>query len=250
MLKVKLNLVILVLCTCSYSMDTIQEKPKLIILFLLDINKSGTINTGDRVAAAIIKSVNKAQEILPEFDLSEWEIIDSACNGVSVVKRLEIMLNRLAKDGKRIHGIIGPYCARSCEVAALFAGSFHIPEVSNGCFFKEAGNVRFYPTLTRVNGETSFTVGDVLINVLTYRNVEKLAILVAEDSFLHDEFAIYVGGRVQTIFGPSFKCDIKKMQPRLNSYEDPGISITNVIRNLLYFKRNGFQGKYCVYNSI
>lgn len=246
MIKVRINLVILILYACVCSTVSNESRPKLILVFLLDINKKGIINSGARMAGAILKSVDHAQEILPEFDLSQWEIIDSACDAKTTTRGLLDIWSRLSGDGQRIHGIIGPYCVLACKIAALFASTFNIPEISIGCYFKQAGDDHFYPTLARVNGDVPSTTAIMLTQFITHVNIERLAVVATDDVGIASEVANRIERRIRAILGAEFDCTVQGIKSRVLWHEDPGIIIADLTQKLLLLKRKGYKGKYCV----
>ena len=247
---IKLQMAIFILYSGGYLTDASKSRPKLILVFLLDFDKKGIISVGDRMAGSIMKSVNRAQEMLPEFDLSEWEIIDAGCSAATTTKGLLNLWNRIEGEGKRIHGIIGPYCVDACKIIGIFAGSYNIPAVSYGCYFIEAGNENFYPTLARIDGDISIAVSIVLVDLIVSRHIEKLAILLTEDVTCVTEFVYHFEQRVTRTLGSEYNYTVKRIRSRAHHHWESGFRLATIIHTLLFLRRNGYQGRYRVHHSM
>ena len=245
MLKIiKLQMAIFILYSSGYLTYANESRPKLILVFILDFDKKGIISIGDRMAGSIMKSVNRAQEMLPEFDLSEWEIIDAGCSAATTTKGLLNLWHRIGGDGKRIHGIIGPYCVDACKIISTFAGSYNIPAISHGCYFIEAGNEKFYPTLARVNGDVSLALATVLVDLILYKNIVKLALMLTEDVSCATEVVYHFEQQVRKTVGSDYKYTVKRIRSRAHRIWDPGFRLSTIIHTLLSLRRNGYQGRY------
>lgn len=212
------------------------------LVFMLPFTRNGFPYIGGSVAQAIAIGLGDVQqEILPQFNLSNWYVIDTEHDSQIGIRKLADLYKEYRRKGMQIHGIIGPDSGELCFTVGFIAAAFSISEVSWGCDESTFSNRKMYPTFARTTLNADVVLPNLTAKLIKSIRMGNFATVLSLGSRQQESMSHGVIKNVKELMGENFKVTDFPTAPLDNRSDVPAVK-TQLIYTLMTMRRSNYKG--------